>query len=895
MRKLLAILLCLMLIPEAPAQEQAEAEQRVVRNVQNVLDFNREFPQEKVFLQFDNTSYYQGETIWFKAFVVNASTLERSNSRVLYVELLSPTGIMLQQLKLQIYDGQADGCFNLTDSSVRDAVELRGNQPYPSGYYEVRAYTRYMLNFSESIVFSRVLPVFKSPVSEGKYEDPVIENLEKGKNNVREIHDKLKEVNVSFFPEGGSLHPKTPARVAFKATDKTGMPIDGTLLVNNHYGKDSIISAQTIHDGMGRFELLVGSRSPNCVFIHEGREYKVSGPKLDYLQGLSLKINQMTDSISAIIYNATGWVGTFAIAVCCRGQIYHAQTFFLDIDSAHLTIPTADIPMGVCQLTVMESYGIVRATRHFFNYRPQYSPPALTARTDKTSYAPYEHVSMDLSLLGGDGKPFRDRFCLSVRDGNSLKTASMDNLATSLLLSSDLRGLILNPEYYFESDDAEHRIAMDLLCMVQGWERYNFTMMEGRSPFEEKYRREEKMNLNGRVISYLNSYRSIDSVHTFLSVAPVLYDSLLYSGHYLTGKDGYFGFDIGDFYGPASVFVRLSKKNILGKEKALMNMTFERAKIPAPRTFSPEELVFGYDYDEIVHRKDNYAVTGMGSMYSDDGIKLPEVEIVAPRKYIDYFTFKAIDVEKDVEYQLDLGELPSNISGYLLGKGYKIDPQFDVLNLSSTVTAGTPDDFAAILNDFGMWSYAFQKAGLLDHFPAFWYVHDSKGLVRLPNGGTWSLNTQNIESILVFDDAATLPEIAESVPLLVEAIHKDGNPKAIAFMNGDYSRRKFRLVEIRVKDRRPDNGQMLDLGKRIMKFDGYYIPAQFYSPQYPDGPIEGTKKDYRRTLYWNPNVITDSLGHARIDFYNNSYSTRFNVNGAGITAGGSPYVLNEDF
>ena len=124
MRRLLTILLCLVLVSVAFAQEQstaeqmieqmaelniqepAVAEQMVLRNVQKVYDFNREFPQEKVFLQFDNTSYYQGETIWFKAFVVNASTLERSKSNVLYVELLSPTGVLLQQLKLKVYDGQ---------------------------------------------------------------------------------------------------------------------------------------------------------------------------------------------------------------------------------------------------------------------------------------------------------------------------------------------------------------------------------------------------------------------------------------------------------------------------------------------------------------------------------------------------------------------------------------------------------------------------------------------------------------------------------------------------------------------------------------------------------------------------------------------------------------------
>ena len=75
---------------------------------------------------------------------------------------------------------------------------------------------------------------------------------------------------------------------------------------------------------------------------------------------------------------------------------------------------------------------------------------------------------------------------------------------------------------------------------------------------------------------------------------------------------------------------------------------------------------------------------------------------------------------------------------------------------------------------------------------------------------------------------------------------------------------------------------------------GYSPSIDFFSPQYPDGPIHGDV-DYRRTLYWNPNVITDTDGHASVEFYNNSYSTHFCVSGAGITASGNPYVLDAEF
>ena len=151
------------------ANTTASVTHDLMRFAGNIHQFNSIFPQEKVYLQFDNTSYYTGETIWFKAFVVNASTLRKAQSQVLYVDLISPTGVLLKQQKLKIVAGQADGSFVLNDASTEQAREKRGVLEYPSGFYEVRAYTNYMLNFSEETLFSRVFAVYEKPQVNGKY------------------------------------------------------------------------------------------------------------------------------------------------------------------------------------------------------------------------------------------------------------------------------------------------------------------------------------------------------------------------------------------------------------------------------------------------------------------------------------------------------------------------------------------------------------------------------------------------------------------------------------------------------------------------------------------------------------------------------------------------------
>ena len=83
LKKLLITATILMLAVDGSAQ-MIEPTTSLMRYAGNIHQFNKIFPQEKVYLQFDNTAYFSGETIWFKAFVVQASNLHRAASSVLY-------------------------------------------------------------------------------------------------------------------------------------------------------------------------------------------------------------------------------------------------------------------------------------------------------------------------------------------------------------------------------------------------------------------------------------------------------------------------------------------------------------------------------------------------------------------------------------------------------------------------------------------------------------------------------------------------------------------------------------------------------------------------------------------------------------------------------------------
>lgn len=102
-----------------------------------VKGFGVGLPQEKAYLHLDNTCYFLGDTIWYKGYVTRSDRGTLTDlSKILYVELLTPDGYSVERQQLEMEDGTAHGMFVLKDTLY-------------AGYYELRAYTRWMLNFGQ--------------------------------------------------------------------------------------------------------------------------------------------------------------------------------------------------------------------------------------------------------------------------------------------------------------------------------------------------------------------------------------------------------------------------------------------------------------------------------------------------------------------------------------------------------------------------------------------------------------------------------------------------------------------------------------------------------------------------------------------------------------------------
>ena len=84
-----------------------------------------------------------------------------------------------------------------------------------------------------------------------------------------------------------------------------------------------------------------------------------------------------------------------------------------------------------------------------------------------------------------------------------------------------------------------------------------------------------------------------------------------------------------------------------------------------------------------------------------------------------------------------------------------------------------------------------------------------------------------------------------------------------------------------------DDTRRVTYRDRYILMDGYSTSAEFYHPDYSKHKLPEGQKDYRRTLYWNPNLQLDENGEANITLYNNSRHTILNIEAEGQASDGN--------
>ena len=806
--------------------------QEIFSYIKQIEGSHLKYPKEKVYLHFDNTAYFEGETIWFKAYVVKAANNALSQlSKTLYIELVNEEGNVVKTQKLKIVDGRCSGSILL-------------NELLHTGFYEVRAYTRYMLNNGSDAIFSRVFPVYEKPVKKGDFSKRRFETKSFSQRvpGPRANYLKSPKNTISFYPEGGNLVFGLASHVAFQAYDEKGRDavVQGCVLSKSG---DTLSTFSTSVFGKGSFYLTPAATSSVAKVKFDKKEYSFDFPEaLD--SGYVMQVDNSENDYVGIVINKTANIKPekLGVAMTCRGVLYGYDSFSIGEENVvSLRFPKKMLPSGVSQITLFNDCGLPLAERMIFVNHNSRMNIDMTA--DKPEYKPFEKVKMDFGFKDNSGNPVMTDFSVSVRDASTFyNKPNQDNLMTNLLLSSDLKGFVENPGYYFTNDGMDKTQDLDLLMLTQGWSRYNWRRMVGLDKYVENHPVEKGLYLEGRTIS-LGRKKPKEDVDVLMLLS---YDSLSQHASVKTDKEGRFNFDVADFQGNSKLTLQ-TKVNNKRKEHII---TLDRQFCPDFRNLSfAEKTEFSQEYiaEEILNKPEvsEKADTITDVKYSNKPINkkdhmLKEVVIKGKRDY----------------RRINEGLSNANIS-------YNIYKEIDNFTDKGELPPGTIVSFLSQNN------------------PYFSIHTTSTGSIMM------MYKHRRIYSVINNNDRISGYNVPNFMMSEVSNIIIDENEGDILKYNGRNAEGDEVLFFIYtvIKPVEP-------YGIRNTTFQGYEKVRDFFSPQY-DKVLLPDDKDYRRTLYWNPDVKTNKDGKASVSFFNNGSCRKMNVSAETVTENGVIGVYNK--
>lgn len=927
MRKFLAAIFAL-----APCVTILAQDERVPFHalVDRVEKFGHRIPQEKVYVHMDNTSYMTGDTIWFKAYLRRTDTGKPSEvSRTLYVELRDADGYLVERKLIHMTGGEGDGFFSLADSTF-----------CLGGYYELRAYTRWQLNwgahehphtpiankwfFNKAAardyfrdydkLYSRVFPIFSEYEEVDGEMFPVM--YTRPMRRLFKKEPRLAKPRLDFFPEGGNLVAGLPNRVAFEATTAEGKYLDGWLYVDGD-------SVSTQNRGRGTF-LVTPQRGAETRISFVSKDGERIETNLDKPadDGVTVSLCRQGDRWQAQIRTAGNvCADSLALTIMHEGRLedFHPLVSLAQEHSVyHLLLDKAQAS-GVHQFTVFDTQGRVLADRLFFVTQPEDFQPTLYIRGQKDEYKPYEPIS--LYIKRNEGRS--GKVSLSVRSNRAAaRLYDNGNILTEMLLASEVRGFIPQPDWYFEADDEERRSALDLLMLTQGWRRFPWQEMAIRGHFEIVHPAETSQILTGAVHTY----------QATMKFDPVLMETMIEQEMLMgTPKEEIpnflnerFGLD--EAGGRRFHYGKDLKKNEradrIGATKKLRKQLMEdgeklkhEVKVHA-EFLSPQggAAVWG----ESVTRDGTFRIqTPLIDEYcyltlaASDTTKWSKAERLGKKEHQWYWHGDANYPEFYVRLSFPYPNFVKPYSYYQTRLAPADGPRAPVLtgntasalmmkevnvtgkrrNRLLSVTHTTPVVRMKAYDAFNMLVDGGLLNGWLSSPMQFGtamarYVVSDMGQNRpysvnlnydgqLTNpGGLMAINGINPDAVI---RKAGLMSMLDSVFVFTDyAPRKEGSPQYQASNQPEVDI-LFTLLDYPA----PKNVD------RFLFLPGFARAAKFYSPDYSGRTPSREDADYRRTLYWNPCVNLDGKGEAQVHFYNNALTGGILVNAQGQDCEGS--------
>ncbi|MDR2362479.1 MAG: TonB-dependent receptor plug domain-containing protein [Prevotellaceae bacterium] len=790
---------CLLLNPLISKEETADV--RLSTGTVDSLQANfirqlRVFPQEKIYVHTDRSAYSLGETVWFKVYVTDAVVHYPSVlSRFAYIELIDPNKTVVRREKVRIAPDESCGQITLP-------ATLAG------GNYLLRAYSGTLYGMDEDYFFHKNI-----------YIHAAVSDDSKTANAPREEYD------IAFFPEGGNLLEGVACKVAFKAIKSDGLAKDIQGSIYDSDGHIIVPSFRSLHKGMGHFMLIP---EPGKTYYALVENDKGAGKKWP-----------LPAAVKNACALAAQWVGdTIRIAVNRPPDAADSDSLLLIIHSRGIAEYVAPWNFSIPCLNIKKSdfpSGILQALLLDKNYRPISERMLFCLNDDQAHVSMHvnnahfdarERVVVDVKLRDTHNKPLTGHFSVSVTDNARTTIDTSHNIFTYILLTSDLKGYIENPAFYFEPDNPLSIEALDNLMLTQGWRRYNIPeIAKGKWEVSRGFV-ESGQEIAGSVKGLIRSKGIAGSQVRILS------PDTRYADETTTDTNGNFAFVGLDFPNKTTFVVQaFSGKGDDRVELQVHEDEFppvDPVRIPALPTRLP-------DVPETV--ADEVSIEGMKM------IQLQEVVVTAKSKESAvHFYSRIADNSFDSK---KIEELDATCIHELLRRipGVTIEDEKAIIRGAKSIY-GKP--YAAIAID-GIIVESFAEENDYDKYVDF---------------DLDQINMEDIERVDVYKTGNTAIWGSRGGNGVVSFTTKKGN----------FNLSKLGRVQYNIKKISPL---------------GYIVPAEFYSPRY-DTEVQKASSvpDRRTTLLWKPNISTGNDGNASFDFYTSDNFSGYSIVIEGITNSG---------
>ena len=758
------------------------------------------FPQEKIYVHTDKPCYISGEKIWFRTWLVDAVThIPSPVSRYVYVELINPLDSVVVRVKIVEAEGAYHGYLTIPDG-------------VPPGIYSLRAYSSLMRSLKEDYFFTKTLQIGVLPDS---------------------TPTSREDFEVGFYPEGGSLLSGAPCKVAFKALKSNGQAVK---IMGKLYDQDDVevCAFSSNHLGMGSFMLLPQEGAHYFAECEDGRGSFRRYALPDVLDdGYALSVTQYRGNVYITTNKPAGSTSDKELYLLAhtRGMIQMIKRW--DHSENREILLMDHFPSGVLHLILLDEQLIPLSERLvFINNEDQ---AQVLYCTDKENYAKRSLVNSTIALTDSDDKPLTGSFSVSVTSDREVVQDSTTNILTHLLLTSDLRGYIENPAYYFQNTTAA-TMDLDLLMLTQGWRRFDVAKMVQGIVAESEFSGEIESKVSGKVQN-VSTGRGVEGVEVFLaSMTGRYYDT----GY--TDSFGRFCLSTGDL--PDSTRYTVSIDSQRGKTE--LELVVDKESFPE-RTLSavPPTAIAREQFAQ-------YALKAELQYVSEGGIRVVQLSaaVVTSTR------------EPKRPFQSNFYDPPTRIHtlneerlAELSGMNFQ-----DILGrLPGVVIATDRTGYR--------WILLRPKAGMGEQQN----LADKIPLVLL--------NDMPVD-YSILDDLN--PADIATIDLLMPG------PQSAIFGSRGYNG----VISLFYKSGRGANRNAgyatPSLNIKALMPLGYQQPVEFYVPKYEtEVQRYNGKPDHRTTIHWQPMVQTDSRGIATFSFYTADESTSYTVTIEGVADDGT--------